>query len=127
MTKETNPKLQPSFLEHKWAVWALILLITLIWGYACVLINEALQHMGPFTVSALRYDTGAITLFIVLFFMRLKKPSKVQLKHMVIVGLLQTTIVFLLVMYGMQFVDAGKSSVLLYSMPIWSSFLAARI
>src|SRR5699024_7755736 len=64
---------------------------------------------------------------IVLFFMRLKKPSKVQLKHMVIVGLLQTTIVFLLVMYGMQFVDAGKSSVLLYSMPIWSRFLAARI
>src|SRR5690625_6345709 len=59
--------------------------------------------------------------------MRLKKPSRVQLKHMVIVGLLQTTIVFLLVMYGMQFVDAGKSSVLLYSMPIWSSFLAAKI
>src|SRR5690625_2431174 len=89
--------------------------------------KEVLQHMGPFTFSAFRFGTGAVTLFIVLSFMRLKKPSRVQLKHMVIVGLLQTTIVFLLVMYGMQFVDAGKSSVLLYSMPIWSSFLATKI
>lgn len=127
MTKEINPKLQPAFLEYKWAVWALILIITLIWGYAWILMKEVLKHMGPFTFSAFRFGTGAVTLFIVLFFMRLKRPSKAQLKHMVIVGLLQTTIVFLLVMYGMQFVDAGKSSVLLYSMPIWSSFLAAKI
>src|SRR5690625_5274332 len=127
MTKETNPKRQSSFLEHGWAVWALILLITLIWGYAWVLMKEALQHMGPFTFSAFRFGTGAITLFIFLFFMRLRKPPISQLTLMVIVGLLQTTIVFLFVMYGMQFVDAGKSSFPLYSMPIWSSFLAARI
>src|SRR5699024_3035192 len=127
MIKETNPKLQPSFLEHKWAVWALILLITLIWGYAWVLMTEVLQHMGPLTFSAFRFGTGAITLFIVLFFMRLKKPTNSQLKNKVFMGLLQTTIFFLLVMYGMQFVDAIKSSVLLSSMSIWSSFLAAKI
>lgn len=127
MAKMNDPKPHVSFLQHKWAVWALILIITVIWGYAWVLMKEALQHMGPFTFSAFRFGIGSITLLIVIFLMRMKRPSKDQLKHLVIVGLLQTTIVFLLVMYGMQFVDAGKSSVLLYSMPIWSSFFAVKI
>src|SRR5699024_12719079 len=39
---------------------------------------------------------------------------------------LQTAAVFLLVMYGLKFVEAGKSSVLLYSMPLWSSLLAVK-
>src|SRR5699024_3326038 len=47
-------------------------------------------------------------------------------KKLVIQGILQTTIVFLLIMYGLSFVDAGKSSVLLYSMPIWSSLLSFK-
>ncbi len=46
---------------------------------------------------------------------------------MVVVGMLQTAIVFTFVMYGMQFVNAGKSSVLLYSMPLWSSIFAVKL
>ncbi|MBD1381452.1 DMT family transporter [Bacillus sp. IB182487] len=114
-------------LNNKWIIWFLILLITVIWGYAWVLMKASLQFMGPFTFSALRFGVGSLTLLIILFVMGGGVPPKKQLKHLIIVGLLQTTIVFLLVMYGLRFVDAGKSSVLLYSMPIWSSLLAANI
>lgn len=124
--EQYNTKSHHSFLQRKWIVWVLILLITVIWGYAWVLMKEALKHMGPFTFSAFRFATGSATLLIVVFLRRMKRPTREQLMQLVVAGLLQTTIVFLLVMYGMQFVDAGKSSVLLYSMPIWSSFFAAR-
>ncbi|WP_235062639.1 DMT family transporter [Thalassobacillus devorans] len=104
----------------------LILSITLIWGYAWALMKASLDFMGPFTFSALRFGTGTLTMFIVLLLFKVGPPSKDQWRHLAIVGLLQTTVVFLLVMYGLRFVDAGKSSVLLYSMPLWSSLLAAR-
>lgn len=119
----------PFFLfanKKKWIVWLLILLITLIWGYAWVLMKESLDYMGPFTFSAFRFGTGTVVLLLVVFLMRNGIPPKEQWIHLIILGILQTTIVFLLVMYGLTFVDAGKSSVLLYSMPIWSSILAVK-
>ncbi|WP_163970634.1 DMT family transporter [Oceanobacillus halotolerans] len=112
--------------QKKWLTWSLILLITVIWGYSWVLMKESLFYMGPFTFSAFRFGTGALTLFVILIMMRAPLPPKDQWKHLIMIGILQTSIVFLLTMYGLRFVDAGKSSVLLYSMPIFSSMFAAR-
>ncbi|ASK62665.1 EamA family transporter [Virgibacillus phasianinus] len=112
--------------KEKWMVWLLILLITLIWGYAWVLMKEVLNFMGPFTFSAFRFGTGTVVLLILVYLMRTKAPPKKNWIHLIVLGILQTSIVFLLVMYGLSFVGAGKASVLLYSMPIWSTILAVR-
>jgi len=112
--------------RNKTLLWMLIILITLIWGYAWVLMKEALNYMGPFTFSAFRFSIGAITLLLVVWLLKTGFPPRKYIKHIVIVGLLQTTAVFLLVMYGLLFVDAGKSSVILYSMPLFSSLLAIK-
>ncbi|SET07023.1 Permease of the drug/metabolite transporter (DMT) superfamily [Oceanobacillus limi] len=106
--------------------WLLILIITLIWGIAWVYMKASLAYMGPFTFSAFRFGTGAIALLLIVIFMKMQLPPKEKWGHIVVVGILQTTIVFLLVMYGLRFVDAGKSSIILYTMPIWSSFLAVK-
>ncbi|MFC3039803.1 DMT family transporter [Virgibacillus xinjiangensis] len=102
------------------------MLITLLWGYAWVVMKAALEYMGPFMFSSFRFGTGAVTLLLVVWIMKIGLPPKEYWKHLIIVGILQTAIVFLLVMYGLMFVDAGKSSVLLYSMPMFSSLLAVR-
>lgn len=110
--------------KQQWGIWGLILLITSLWGYGWVPMKTGLNYMGPAMFTALRFMVGAITLLIVAFLMKLGLPKKRYWKHLFLVGLLQTTAVFLLVMYGLNLVDAGKSSVLLYSMPLWSSILA---
>lgn len=112
--------------KNKVLLWLLILTITILWGYAWVLMKEVLTYMGPFTFSALRFGTGSLTLLVLVWLLKIGLPPKQYWGHLIIVGILQTSIVFLLVMYGLRFVDAGKSSVLLYSMPMWSSMLAAR-
>src|SRR5699024_6989368 len=112
------------FIKSKWSIWLLILLITSLWGYGWVPMKAGLAYMGPAMFTALRFIVGAVTLLIVAGIMGLGIPSKKYWKHLIIVGLLQTAAVFLLVMYGLNLVDAGKSSVLLYSMPLWSSLLA---
>ncbi|WP_339227278.1 DMT family transporter [Oceanobacillus sp. FSL K6-2867] len=112
--------------ENKFVLWILILLITLIWGYTWVLMKESLNFMGPFAFSSFRFGIGAVTLILMIVFLKIGLPPRESWKHLLVVGLLQTAIVFLLVMFALKFVDAGKSSVLLYSMPIWSSILAAK-
>lgn len=125
MTNKLNILLR-ALKKYKVLLWLLIILITLIWGYAWVLMKESLHYMGPFTFSAFRFSIGAITLLIVLWLLKTALPPRKYIKHIVVVGLLQTSAVFLLVMYGLMFVDAGKSSVILYSMPLFSSLLAIR-
>ena len=104
----------------------LIFLITFIWGYAWVIMKASLAYMGPFTFSSLRFLTGSITMIIIVVLLRLGVPPRRYWGHLAVIGFLQTAVVFLLVMFALRFVDAGKSSVLLYSMPMWSSLLAAR-
>lgn len=112
--------------NHKWALWVLIITITVLWGYAWVLMKASLDYMGPFTFTAFRFAIGSLTLLFIVWIFKLGIPLKKYWKPLILVGLLQTAAVFLLVMYGLRFVDAGKSSVLLYSMPMWSSFLAVK-
>lgn len=125
MEKSSNVFME-KLKDNRTLIGSLILFITLLWGYAWVLMKESLQYMGPFTFSSFRFGVGAITLLLVAWILKLGLPPKKYWKHIVIVGILQTAIVFLLVMYALRFVDAGKSSVLLYSMPMWSSLLAVK-
>lgn len=88
--------------------------------------KASLEYMGPFTFTFFRFGIGSVTLLFIVWLLKQGLPPKKYVKHLILVGLLQTTAVFLLVMYGLMFVDAGKSSVILYSMPIWSSLLAVK-
>ncbi|WP_088052899.1 DMT family transporter [Virgibacillus dakarensis] len=112
--------------KNKAILWGLILTVTILWGYAWILMKEVLAYMGPFTFSAFRFGTGSIVLLLIVWLSKKGFPLKQYWKQLIILGILQTSIVFLFVMYGLRFVDAGKSSVLLYSMPMWSSLLAAK-
>src|SRR5699024_614818 len=100
--------------------------ITLLWGYAWVLMKEALTYMGPFTFATFRFAIGSLVLLFLVWLAKNKFPLRQYWQPLLIQGILQTSITFLLVMYGLLFVGAGKSSVLLYSMPLWSSLLAIK-
>jgi drug/metabolite transporter (DMT)-like permease len=97
-----------------------------VWGYAWVSMKMSLEYMGPFTFSALRFLIGALALLIVLIYKKIPMPKRDLWGPLIFLGLLQTSLVYIFVMTGMRFVEAGKSSVILYSMPLWSSLLATH-
>ena len=113
-------------LNSKLLAWLLVLIIALLWGLAWVYMKAVLAYMGAFTFTAFRFSIGAITLLLISWGMKYGLPEKRYWKHLALVGLMQTSAMFLLVMYGLTMVEAGKSSVLLYSMPLWSSLLAMK-
>ncbi|MFZ4453327.1 DMT family transporter [Salibacterium aidingense] len=108
-------------------ILSLILFLTVSWGYSWPLMKIGLQYMGPFTFSFLRFLTGGAVLLTGLWLFRKKKTplSSVPWKQVCLLGFLQTFAVFGLITYAMLFVEAGKTSIILYTMPIWSSILAA--
>ena len=101
----------------------LLAFVIITWGYSWVLMKQALDYMGPITFVALRIAVGGLV--ILPFIIRNKdfRPANFLNKNYIILGLLQTTAMFAFIIYGMKFVTAGKTAVVLYTMPVWTSFM----
>lgn len=99
------------------AVVALILL-SLIWGYNWVVMKVALRYASPFTFAALRTGIAAASLFAILAMLR--RPLRpVKPAGLAWLGLLQTTGFIGFTMWALVSGAAGKTAVLVYTMPFW--------
>lgn len=102
-------------------IYIILLIFTITtWGYSWVLMKMGLDYSGPFSFAAWRCAIGAAAMMIYLAFRPVVWPKLKNLPDYMAIGLFQTTLMFGLMLYGMQYVTAGKTSVLLYTMPIWT-------
>src|SRR5699024_12074801 len=103
--------------NHKCALWIAILTITLLWGYAWVLMKEGIAYMGPFTFSAFRFGTGSITMLFVVWTLKTGLPPKTTMKQLILLRYLQNIVLVFVRLYGSRFVDCGQLFGLPFSMP----------
>ncbi len=105
-------------------LYIILLVFTITtWGYSWVLMKMGLGYSEPFTFAAWRCAIGAVSMMIYLSLRPVKWPTLKKLPDYIAIGLFQTTFMFGLMLYGMKYVTAGKTSVLLYTMPIWTILL----
>ena len=95
-----------------------IAVLAAIWGYNWIMLKIGVSYSAPFTFSALRSLLGALALFAVLALLR-KPLSIVSVGRIALVGLLQTTGFIGLSTWALAFAGAGKTAVLVYTMPLW--------
>ncbi len=112
----------PSKHTRDLGVLALVLLGP-IWGYGWIATKVALGYSEALTFAALRVPLSAVCLFVVMLVLRrpLRPPP---LGYTMLIGLLQTTLFVGLVITALSTADAGKVSVLTYTMPFWLLLLA---
>jgi drug/metabolite transporter (DMT)-like permease len=102
-----------------------IISVTLVWGYTWVTMKIAISDIPPFLFTSLRLLIGAIALFIILLVQRKRLSiGKENFKTYLIMSLLMPLGYMGIMTYGMQFVDSGKSSVLVYTMPIFVTIIS---
>jgi len=94
-----------------------------IWGYGWIASKVALGYSEALTFAALRVPLSAACLFLVMIVLR-KSLRPPPLGYTMLIGLLQTTLFVGLVITALQSADAGKVSVLTYTMPFWLLLLA---
>ncbi|MDO8931660.1 MAG: EamA family transporter [Rhodocyclaceae bacterium] len=101
---------------------AALVVLTLIWGYTWVVAKQALAYAGPFQVGALRAGAGTLALFAALLAMRrplrLAAPWKTAC-----IGVFQTGGFIALSTWALVEGGAGKTAVLIFTMPIWTLLL----
>ncbi len=98
-------------------------LLSAIWGYNWVVMKSALADAGPLTFTALRSVLGAFSLFLVMLWQR--KPMAITRPAATFVlGVLQTALFVGLTMAALIHGGAGKTAVLVYTMPFWVLLLA---
>jgi drug/metabolite transporter (DMT)-like permease len=97
--------------------------MTIIWGYNWVVMKEALRFCGPFVFAAMRAFPAALCLCgILLLAKKVWRPR--QVKWTILLGLLSTTLGLGLPIWSLVSGGAGKTAVLLYTMPFWVILLA---
>jgi drug/metabolite transporter (DMT)-like permease len=97
--------------------------LALLWGYNWIVVKIGLQYVGPFDFAALRGICGVTGLFIVLIVLR--RPLRPQaVPGTILLGLLQNTLFLSLTNVAMVTGGAGKTAVLVFTMPFWTILFA---
>lgn len=102
---------------------AALFLLAAIWGYNWVVMKVALADCGPFTFAALRTSIGGLALVPLLLWKEgLRFPR--QILKIAILGVVQTGCFLGLTCWALVEGGAGKTAVLVYTMPFWLLILA---
>jgi drug/metabolite transporter (DMT)-like permease len=100
-----------------------LVVMTMIWGYNWVVMKEALRFCDPFVFAAIRVFPAAVCLFGILLWTK-KDWRPRQVKWTVVLGLLSTTLGLGLPIWSLVSGSAGKTAILLYTMPFWVILMA---
>ncbi|MEH7239335.1 DMT family transporter [Bacillus sp. JJ1562] len=103
-----------------------IAILCLIWGYNFVIMKLGNGAFPPGEFAAWRFLTGSIVLLGLCFIKKIPLPSKSDFKWFVLCGLLQTTYFNIAIQVSLNYISAGLTSVLTYSMPLFLSIMAHR-
>ena len=102
------------------AAYGLLVAIVCIWGINWPFMKIGLAWLPPFWFNFLRIALGAATLFLVLAAgRRLRLPPRHDWPMIALVGGIQIGLYMGLVHWGLQYVPAGRASLLAYTTPIW--------
>jgi len=102
---------------------AALIVLSLVWGYTWVAMKEAVRFADPFDFSALRAMAGAALMFGAMLW--LKKPLRLQAPgRTFLFGLFQTTGFNALGAWALYTGAAGKTAVLVYTLPFWTLLIA---
>lgn len=105
--------------------WLAFLLLGAIWSSSFMWIKLAIQEMSPAAVVAVRVSLGLIFGLVVVRFRGVHWPSSVRgWMPLLVLGLSNMAIPFMLISWGEQTIDSGAAAVLDATVPFFTVILA---
>jgi drug/metabolite transporter (DMT)-like permease len=102
------------------AAYALLAALVVIWGLNWPIMKLVVHAMPPLWFVITRYTIGAACLFAFLLATgRFAKPTRADWPAIISVSVFQMWLFIGLTTIGLQFVPAGRSAILSYTMPLW--------
>ena len=105
--------------------WGMLILLSIFWGGSFFFVEIALRAFQPFTVVFLRVTIAAVILVGVVYLRRQRLPSSFRTwGAYLVMGALNNTIPFCLIVWGQTRIDSGVASILNATTPIFTVLLA---
>src|SRR5699024_10716075 len=95
-----------------------------IWGFIFVVMTLVNDAFLPGAFAALHFLMGSVTLIAVCLLKRVILPKKSDIKWLILCGLFQTAYFNIAIQISLNYISAGLTSVLTYSMPLFLSIMA---
>ena len=99
--------------------WALLILLSLIWGSSPILIKKSLVSLGPFEIGALRLSFAAVVL-IPFLSKNFKEVKKKDIPILLISGIVGNVLPYFLYPIAQTNIDSGTSGVLTSLTPFFA-------
>lgn len=105
--------------------WALLLVLSVLWGGSFLFTKLAVAEVPPFTMVLTRLVIGAALLLVLLRFSGERLPRDRQgIVDLAVLGLLANAIPFVLIAYGQTVIGVGLGSILNATTPIFAVVFA---
>ncbi len=103
------------------AEWAMLLLLSILWGGSFFFTGVAVRELAPFTVVLLRVGFAAIVLQAIAMGSGVRTPKDARtLGEFAIMGLLNIVIPFSLIVWGQTQIPSGLASILNATTPLFA-------
>lgn len=107
------------------AAWAMLLVLSVLWGGSFLYVKVALAELPPVTIVALRVVIGGAFLVVILRLKGLALPRDPALwSGFGLLALLNTLVPFVLIAWGQREISAGLAAILNAATPLWTIMLA---
>ncbi len=105
--------------------WAMLLLLSLLWGGSFFLIGVLVAELPPLTIVTIRVGVAALTLWAVLLVGGYDIPKTFKLwRAFFILGLLNNVIPFTFIVWGQNHIGAGLASIMNATTPLFTILIA---
>jgi len=107
------------------AEWAILLVLSVLWGGAFFFISIALRSMGPLTIVLVRLGLAAVLLWLWRLVRRdgMTLPAG-SIPALFLLGLLNNVLPFILFVSAQRTIPSGLASILNATTPIWGVIVA---
>jgi drug/metabolite transporter (DMT)-like permease len=106
-------------------IYLLFLTVILLWGINWPMNKIAMVYMPAIWHAALRLAIGSASIFVIVALVgKFKIPTRKDLPIVFFMGILQMGMFTMFINLGLNYVDAGRSAILVYTIPLWVTPLA---
>ena len=104
--------------------WAILLLLSVLWGGSFYFIAVALTGFPPFTLVTLRVGLAALALLGVMMVMGIKIPRGPVWRVYLVLGFINIAAPFSLIVWGQTHIASGLASILNAATPLFGVVVA---
>ena len=130
-SKQTDSLNTDSILSSKKTIWFgyfLLVILSLIWGFAWPVMKIVLQEVPPWTfrLYCMIFSGVGFIILIKSLGISLKIPKQ-DFKPLLISSFLNITLWYILSAYAIAYMNASRASIIAYTMPVWSAVFSVFI